>query len=150
MQVQGKPWANETTIYSLIVAFRRILNPQANYCPFEQEHKCDGAILARYYAEKVEERREETQALLKFRDQANTILELLDPEKPMPLSLLVESVDFSHDDVLETLKALEAIKILDFNRETRYITLTLENIINEIQQNEESECKKDHEHKTEE
>lgn len=145
MQVQRKEWADGITIYSLIVAFRRILDPQANYCPFEEERKCDGAILARYYAEKVEEKREETQALIKFRDQANAVLELLEPEKPMPLSLLVESVDFSHEDVLETLRALEAIKVLDFNRETRYIRLTLENIIG-IEHVEGCECDLGHVH----
>lgn len=123
MQVNQKAWADPLTIFSLLVALRRILDPQANYCPFEEDRRVDGNILARYYAEKTDEKREENLTIQKSHLQAEAIIELLKANQQTSLSLLIESVDFSSHDVLETLKSLEQRGIISFDRQTKYVQI---------------------------
>ena len=54
-QVRGKSWGDKQTLYDLINAFRDILDPQANYCSFEEDKRADGGELARAYATKIRE-----------------------------------------------------------------------------------------------
>ena len=123
MQVHGKEWADPVDVYALLVAFRRILNPQAHYCSFEQDKHTDGKTLAEAYAEKAIEHREEVLQIKKFQEQANVVLDFLRLDKPSPLSLLLESVDIPGDDVIATLNTLEKIGAISFDREARYIQL---------------------------
>ena len=123
MQVHGKEWADPVDVYALLVAFRRILHPQGNYCSFEQDKRASGKELAEAYAKKAIEHREEVLQIKKFQEQANIVLDFLSFEKPSPLSLLLESVDIPGDDVIATLNALEKIGTISFDREARYIQL---------------------------
>ena len=52
-QIQGKDWADEQTLYDLLRAFRDILDPQANYCSFEEDIRSDGGTLARQFAQRL-------------------------------------------------------------------------------------------------
>lgn len=122
-QVQRKGWCDPITMYTLLVAFRCILNPQRNYCSFEEDMRASGKELAQVYADKVLQHREETLQIQKFQREAETILEMLTSKKPMPLSLLLESVSISREDVLATLVVLEKIRAIRFDRENRYIYL---------------------------
>jgi len=51
-QIQGKAWADATTMYDLLRAFDDILAPQANYCSDEQNIRTDGGKLAREFAKR--------------------------------------------------------------------------------------------------
>lgn len=48
-QIQDKLWCDAKTINDLITAFREILDPQKNYCSFEQNLHADGGKLARAF-----------------------------------------------------------------------------------------------------
>jgi hypothetical protein len=123
MQVFNKEWSDPLDIYTLLVALQHILQPQANYCPFEEDRRTDGRILAEHYAEQAEKHREETERLEKIRDVSIAILSVLEYNKPMPLSLLVESIDYARDDIIEMLGKLESVNVITIDRESRYITL---------------------------
>jgi hypothetical protein len=49
-QILQKPWADPGTMHDLLRAFEDILEPQANYCSFEQDKRADGGALARAFA----------------------------------------------------------------------------------------------------
>ena len=49
-QIQNKTWATAATMHDLLRALDDILDPQANYCSFEQDKQADGGSLARRYA----------------------------------------------------------------------------------------------------
>ena len=53
-QIQGKGWADATTMYTLLQALDDILRPQANYCPCEEDKRTDGGRRAREYARRLE------------------------------------------------------------------------------------------------
>jgi hypothetical protein len=53
-QIQRKVWATAQTLHDLLRAFRDILDPQANYCSFEQDIRSDGGKLARQFAQCLE------------------------------------------------------------------------------------------------
>lgn len=38
-QIQNKSWADANTVHDLLQAFCEILDPQANYCPGEQDRR---------------------------------------------------------------------------------------------------------------
>lgn len=50
-QVQNKTWGTAFNMHNLLRALNDILDPQANYCSFEQDKRADGGALARKYAE---------------------------------------------------------------------------------------------------
>jgi hypothetical protein len=52
-QVREKDWGDAQTVYDLLTAFREILDPQANYCSFEEDKRADGGELARAYANRI-------------------------------------------------------------------------------------------------
>jgi len=52
-QIRGKDWGDAHTVYDLLTAFREILDPQANYCSFEEDNRADGEELARAYANRI-------------------------------------------------------------------------------------------------
>lgn len=123
MQVQLKDWCQVHDLYALVLAFKRILDPQAHFCSFEEEQPGNAGHLARQYAERVEKQREELQRFDRIQAQANAILGLLNYDKPMPLSLLLESVSFTREDTLDVLMRLERIDVVRFDRENKYIYL---------------------------
>ena len=45
-QILGKVWADASTMHDLLRAFRDILQPQKNYCPWEADKRADGGRLA--------------------------------------------------------------------------------------------------------
>ena len=49
-QILGKSWADEKTVYDLLLAFEDILDPQGNYCSFAEDMISDGGKLAKAYA----------------------------------------------------------------------------------------------------
>jgi len=120
----------------LLVAFRRILDPQRNYCSFEEDMRASGKDLAQVYADKVLKHREETLQIQKFQREAEDILAMLTSGKPMPLSLLLESVNVSREDVLATLVVLEKIQAIRFDRENRYIYLLAQSVKKEEEEEE--------------
>ena len=144
-QIQGKDWADMLDVYTLLIAFRRILDPQENYCSFEEDKRAEGADLAKKYAEKVEEHREETEKLECFQTISNALLRMLvAADRALPLSLILETLDFAREDVLDALTKLEQIKGIIFDRETKYVKLSDE-FITTIQQvssnaDESSDC----------
>ncbi len=139
-QIQKKPWANPVTIISLLIAFRCILDPQKNYCSFEEDKRASGKDISQVYATRVLKNREEILQLQKFKREAESILELLTYEKPMPLSLLLESVDVSREDVLATLMVLEKIQVIRFDRENHYVHL----LVQRVEKQEEGEQKEEY------
>ena len=52
-QILGEQWADANTIYDLLRAFDDILDPQANYCSWEEDKRADGGQLARKFAERL-------------------------------------------------------------------------------------------------
>jgi hypothetical protein len=52
-QIQRKVWATAQTLHDLLRAFRDILDPQANYCSFEEDIRSDGGTLARQFAQRL-------------------------------------------------------------------------------------------------
>ena len=54
-QVRGKGWGDAETLYNLLKALDDILDPQSNYCSFEEDKRADGGELARAYATKIRE-----------------------------------------------------------------------------------------------
>jgi hypothetical protein len=55
MHVAAKSWGTSAVVYSLIEAFRDVLDPQANFCPFGLSKKSRGAALAKAYAERLKQ-----------------------------------------------------------------------------------------------
>ncbi len=53
-QVLGKKWGDQETLHDLLLAFDEILEPQSNYCSFENDTKCDGGQLAREFAKNLQ------------------------------------------------------------------------------------------------
>lgn len=51
-QILGKAWADADTMHNLLRAVKDILHPQANYCPWEEDRRADGGMLARAFLEK--------------------------------------------------------------------------------------------------
>lgn len=126
-QVQGKPWADLIDVYTLLVALRRILDPQANYCSFEEDRRTEGAELAKAYAEKVEEHREETESIQRFQDISKEVLKMLSiADKPLPLSLIIETLEYTREDIMDTIIKLDKMNGILYNRDTKYIELTPE------------------------
>jgi hypothetical protein len=51
-QIRRKPWADARAMHDLLNAFAEILDPQANYCPWEENRKADGGKLGRKFAKR--------------------------------------------------------------------------------------------------
>ena len=54
-QILSKQWADASTMHDLLRAFDDILDPQANYCPWEEDRRADGGQLAREFAERLKQ-----------------------------------------------------------------------------------------------
>lgn len=146
MQVHRKEWSTPEDIFCLLVAFRRILDPQKNYCAFEEPLEASGEELAQRYAEKAEQSSEEVKALEELEAHSNLILKFIPMGKQVPLSLITESVDLPHQKIIDTIKSLHMLGVVNFDMETKYVSLKEDLVFTEKSENKEEEKRGDISH----